>query len=84
MSLRFDEMNTNAQSSWCNAWRDKQDMIAGYERGLALKYGEDTVTDLKRLSKAPEAYKRPSKQELLDIIADRKTQVEWILTHAQD
>jgi len=71
-SLRFNEFNTNLQCAHCNAWRDKEDMLEGYRKGLALKYGEDTVTELKQLSKAPDAYKRPKKPELLQIIADCK------------
>lgn len=83
-SLRFDEYNTNLQSAWCNAWRDKQDMIEAYERGLALKHGEDTVKELKRLAKLPEAYKRPGKQELLQIIEDSKTYIEHALSHPEN
>lgn len=75
-SLRFNEFNTNAQNSYCNAWRDKEDMLEGYRKGLADKYGQDTVDELKRLSKLPEAYKRPGKQELLTIIAECKEYVK--------
>lgn len=84
MSLRFSEENTHAQSSFCNAWRDKEDMLEGYRNGLALKCGEATVKELKRLSKLPEAYKRPSKSELLRIIADTKQEVEYILAHKEN
>lgn len=80
-SLRFDEFNTNLQSAWCNAWRDKQDMIEGYEKGLALKYGGDTVLELKRLSKLPDAYRRQKKPELLEIIRSAKAYVEYTLAH---
>lgn len=84
LSLRFSEENTHAQSSFCNAWRDKEDMLEGYRNGLALKCGDDTVKELKRLSKLPEAYKRPSKSELLQIIADAKQEVEYILAHKEN
>lgn len=80
-SLRYREENTNAQSSYCNAWADKQGMIHGYEKGLALKYSEDTVKELKRLSKAPDAYKRLSKPDLLQVIADSKAYIKYTLEH---
>lgn len=80
-SLRFDEYNCHLQAAWCNAWRDKQDMIEGYEKGLALKCGDDMVKTLKQLSKAPEAYKRPTKPELLQIIEDSKTYIKYTLDH---
>jgi len=83
-SLRFDEYNCNLQCRHCNIWRDKGDMLKGYETGLALKCGEATVAELKRLSKLPEAYKRPSKAELLQIIADAKQEVEYILAHKEN
>lgn len=79
LSLRYDETNTNLQSAYCNAWRDKEDMLEGYRKGLEDKYGKDTVKELKRLSKLPDAYKLPSKPELLQILKDSQTQVEWIL-----
>lgn len=77
-SLRFNEFNTNLQCAHCNAWRDKEDMLEGYRKGLADKYGEDTVTELKELSKAPDAYKRPKKPELLEIIRASK---EYVKNH---
>ena len=83
-NLRFNEFNTNLQSSFCNAWDDKQRMIEGYERGLALKYGEDTVKELKQLAKAPDAYRRAKKPELLQIIADSKAYVEYALAHPEN
>lgn len=83
-SLRFDEYNTNLQCAHCNAWRDKEDMLEGYRTGLALKCGEDTVKELKRLSKLPEAYRRPSKPDLLQVISDAKQEVEYILAHKEN
>lgn len=83
-SLRFNEFNTNLQSSYCNAWDDKQRMIEGYERGLSIKYGEDTVTELKQLAKAPDAYRRAKKPELLQIIADSKAYVSYALSHPEN
>lgn len=83
-SLRYSEENCSLQAAFCNAWRDKEDMLEGYRTGLALKCGEATVAELKRLSKLPEAYKRPSKAELLQIIADAKQEVEYILAHKEN
>lgn len=81
-SLRFDEMNTNVQSAHCNAWRDKEDMLEGYRQGLDRKYGAGTAAELKRLSKLPDAYKRPSKAELLQLIHDCKLRIDYILQSA--
>lgn len=78
-SLRFDECNCNLQSAYDNAWRDKESMQEAYREGLALKYGEATVQELKQLSKAPGAFKRPTKPELLEIISDSKAQIAFYL-----
>ena len=83
-SLRFSEENCSLQAAFCNAWRDKEDMLEGYRTGLALKCGEDTVKELKRLSKLPEAYRRPSKPDLLQVISDAKQEVEYILAHKEN
>jgi hypothetical protein len=81
MSLRFDELNTNLQCAHCNAWMDKEEMLERYRKGLDLKYGKDTAKELKRLSKLPTAFQRPTKPELLQIIADAKTSVGYMLAH---
>lgn len=78
-SLRFDEENCNLQCAHCNAWLDKDEMIERYRKAIDDKYGTGTYKRLKALSKLPEAYKRPKKDELLQIISDSKTQVEWYL-----
>lgn len=44
--LLFDEMNVHAECSRCNAW-DESHML-GYERGLAFRYSDKTVEDLKQ------------------------------------
>jgi len=80
-SLRYDEENCNLQCAHCNVWLDKDEMIERYRTELDKKYGDGTYKKLKALSKLPEAYKRPSKPELLQIIADSKEQVEWYLAH---
>lgn len=80
-SLRYDELNCSAQNSHCNAWRDKEDMLEGYRNGLDMKYGSGTAQELKRLSKIPDAYKRPTKPELLQIIADCKEYIRYTLEH---
>lgn len=41
MSLRFSEINCNAQCRSCN--RFDEGNIQGYRRGLVAKYGEDAV-----------------------------------------
>jgi hypothetical protein len=74
-SLRYDELNCNMQEAHCNAWRDKEDMLERYRKALSLKYGEGTYQELKRLSKLPDALKRPTKPELLQIISDAKSYI---------
>lgn len=83
-SLRFNEYNCNAQSSHCNAWKDKQTMLEGYRGGIRDKYGETTLAELIDLSKSPEAYKRPPKHELLEIIHDSKTYIDFALAHPEN
>ena len=36
--LRYDEYNTNLQCAHCNAWRDKEDMLQAYRKGIKEKY----------------------------------------------
>lgn len=78
-SLRYDEMNCNLQCAHCNAWLDKDEMITRYRKAVDEKYGEGTYKDLKARSKLEDAYKRPSKPELLQIIEECKTLIEYYL-----
>ena len=80
-SLFFEEYNTNLQCSNCNAWRDKKDMIHAYEEALAMKYGDEIPKELYRLSKLPDAKKRPTKEEVLQVIADAKEYINYTLSH---
>lgn len=81
MSLRYNEFNTNAQSAHCNAWKDKETMLEGYRKGIMDKYGKEILDELKALSKSPDAYKRPTKPELLDIIESSRKWVRFTLDH---
>lgn len=47
MSLRFDERNCNAQCRDCN--RTKDGNISGYTRGMAHRYGQETIDELRAL-----------------------------------
>lgn len=76
MALRFDDINCNLQGAFCNAWRDKISMIQGYSKGLDLKYGTGTARRLKR--QAAETRKL-TKAELLEIISDSKTYIDFTL-----
>lgn len=78
--LRYDERNCNGQCAHCNAWRDKSDMLEAYEKGLDAKYGAGTAHQLKQEAKLNYTYK-VKREELLNIISDSKTQVEYILNH---
>lgn len=81
-NIRYDEENVSAQNSYCNAWKDKDDMLTGYKAGLQVKYGDNVPAKLDKLSKAPDARKILPKQELLQIIEDSKTQVAFYLDNA--
>lgn len=78
-SLRYDEENGNMQCAHCNAWLDKDEMISRYRGAVDDKYGIGTYKRLKAASRLPDALKRPTKPELLQIIADSKQQIAWYL-----
>lgn len=44
MALRFDEQNCNAQCRSCNRFKDGNSV--GYARGIAARYGAETVSRL--------------------------------------
>lgn len=83
-TLRFNEFNCNLQCAHCNAWMDKEEMLERYRNALDLKYGSDIKDELKRLSKLPEAFRRASKPELLQLIKDSKTYIEHALNNPQN
>lgn len=68
MTLRYDEMNCNAQSAHCNAWRDKGDVYKDYTKAVDKKYGKGVAKELRDMSKLDGAKKIPPKEDLLDII----------------
>lgn len=68
MTLRYDEMNCNAQASYCNAWRDKGDVYKDYTKAVDKKYGKGAAKELRDMSKLDGAKKIPPKEDLLDII----------------
>lgn len=74
IALRFDERNCWLQCEYDNAWRDKDDMTNAYAKALG-----STADELRKLAKQPDAYKLPSKQYLLDLIAECKAYVEKAL-----
>lgn len=78
-NLRFDEENVNGQSSYCNAWRDKDDMTTEYRKNLDAKYGNGTADKLDKLSKAPDSHKLLTKAEYLEIIRDSKECIDFYL-----
>jgi len=79
MLLRYDELNCNLQCAHCNAWLDKDEMIERYRQAVDLKYGHGTYKMLKALSKRADAYKVPSKPELMRIITESTEQVRMYL-----
>jgi hypothetical protein len=80
-TLRYDEENCNLGCAHCNAWRDKESMLEAYRSALADKYGSDVVKQLKAASQQPDAHKRPTKPELLQIIHDSNEQVQFYLNN---
>lgn len=79
MSLRYDDINCNAQNSHCNAWRDKADVEADYSKALDRKYGKGTAQALREASKLPNSRKMPPKAELLDIITTCRAYIKRTL-----
>lgn len=77
--LRYDEENCSLQCSHCNAWRDKVSMTEAYTKAVDDKYGDGTANKLKAWSEQDGARKMLTKPELLQVIADSKKQVEFML-----
>lgn len=82
--LRFHPKNTNLQSAYCNAWKDKDEMTRGYAQGLDDWYGPGTAAELRRLAKEPGAYAIPPKATLLQLITDCKAYVEKTLKETEN
>jgi len=76
--LRYDDQNCNLQCAYCNAWRDKIDMLTRYEKALALKYGDEVPLELQARGKMDH---KPTRQELEAVIADAKEFVSYTLSH---
>lgn len=74
--LRYDEFNTNLQCAWCNAWRDKEDMLQAYRKGIVDKYGDRTLKELKERAKIT---RTNSREELEQIIHDSKLELQHML-----
>lgn len=74
--LRYDEINCNLQSSYCNAWKDKETMQEGYRNGLVDKYGKDALKELKDKAK-DKGYL--GVEELQQVIADYTTCLDFYL-----
>lgn len=51
LNTRFLDENTNLQSAYDNAWRDKREMLEAYENAIDDKYGDDVVRILIDLKK---------------------------------
>jgi hypothetical protein len=79
--LRYDDFNCNLQCRHCNLWRDKGDMQKAYESGLLDKIGKVELARVEKDSKSEDSHKRPKKPELLQIIQDSKTYVNYALEH---
>lgn len=74
--LRYDEFNCNLQCAHCNAWADKEKMQENYRKGIALKYGEST---LKELKKRAEIIRTNTRDELEEVIHDYTVEVKHML-----
>lgn len=78
--LRYDEINCNLQSSYCNAWKDKETMQEGYRKGLLDKYG-NCLLDLKKLA-VTKGYLNVD--ELEKIIKDYKVCLDFYLKEEEN
>lgn len=78
--LRYDEINCNLQSSYCNAWKDKETMQRGYRKGLLNKYG-NCLPELKRQAVA-KGYL--GVEELEKIIKDYKVCLDFYLKEEEN
>lgn len=78
-SLRYNEFNNNLQCAHCNAWLEKNEMLRRYKQAIRDKYGEGVWEELEAQANGADAYKRPGKAELLQIIEDSKKQVELLM-----
>lgn len=76
--LRYDEYNCNLQCVHCNAWRDKEDMLQRYRKGITDKYGDDVLEELKQRSKI---IRQNTRDELEQIIHDYKFELDHMLEH---
>lgn len=79
--LRYDEVNCSLQSAHCNAWKDKETMQNDYKHAIALKYGEDSLKELRGLAVA-KGY--PSVEELEKIIKDYKVCLDFYLKEEEN
>lgn len=77
--LRYDEINCNLQSSYCNAWEDKDKMLRGYSAALDKKYGSGTTKRLREEASQEGSRKMLTKPELLQIIRDCRTRIAIML-----
>lgn len=57
----------------------KSGNIEKYKLALDEKYGVGTYRKLEDIAMEDDAYKRPGKEELLQIISDSKQQIRWQL-----
>lgn len=77
--LRYDEVNCNLQSSYCNAWEDKEKMLSNYAKALDAKYGSGTAKRLRQEGRLDGSRKRLTKAELLQVIHDCRVRVDVML-----
>lgn len=76
LSIRYEEENVNLQCSFhCN--KMKSGNHERYKGALDDKYGNGTYRRLEELATLPEARKRLTKPELLQVIHDSKTQIDF-------
>lgn len=71
--LRYDEENTNGQCVSDNMFKSGEQYA--YSKALDLKYGDGTAEKLWAQRFATHSFTR---EELEEIIADRKTQIKWM------
>jgi hypothetical protein len=76
--VRFDERNVNHQCVGCNKW--KGGCYTEYKVAVDEKYGEGTAAELEKLAIDNKNY-RCGKAELLQVIEDCKTRIDYLTKH---
>lgn len=65
----------------CNAWADKETMQENYRKGIALKYGDQILKELKERAKIT---RTNSREELEQVLHDYTIELNHMLEHSDN